>query len=126
LNKKFTKGLALISLFVLALLTLFSYEIYNYGNPFQVFSQDSDTEIQVFGQDSNTENMSNETQIRKILEEGYLSNDFDIIIQSIDTVASYGTMAVDDLLRFSEVISDFQLKKYIFLKIQEIKDNTTK
>jgi hypothetical protein len=111
---------------VLALLTLFSYEIYNYGNPFQVFSQDSDTEIQVFGQDSNTENMSNETQIRKILEEGYLSNDFDIIIQSIDTVASYGTMAVDDLLRFSEVISDFQLKKYIFLKIQEIKDNTTK
>ena len=114
MNRKSTKRLALIS-FALALLTLFSFEIYNYGNPFQVF-----------GQDSNTEYMSNETQIKKILEEGYLSNDFDIIIQSIDTVSSYGTMSVDDLLRFSEVISDFQLKKYIFLKIHEIKDNTEK
>jgi hypothetical protein len=115
LNRKYTKRLALISLFVLPLLTLFTFEIYNYGNPFQVF-----------GQDSNTANMSNETQIRKILSEGYLSNDFDIIIQSIDTVASYGTMSIDDLLQFSERIDDFQLKKYIFLKIQEIKDNTKK
>ena len=111
MNRKYTKCLSLTSLIALALLTLFSFEIYNYSNPFQVF-----------GQNSNTENMSDEeTQIRKILEEGYLSNDFDIIIQSIDTVASYGTNAVDDLLQFSEKIDDFQLKKYVFLKIQDIK-----
>lgn len=116
MNRKYTKCLSLASLIALALLTLFSFEIYNYSNPFQVF-----------GQDSNTQNMSDEeTQIRKILEEGYLSNDFDIIIQSINTVSSYGTTAVDDLLRFSEKIDDFQLKKYIFLKIKDIKTESKK
>ena len=111
MNRKYTKCLSLASLIALALLTLFSFEIYNYSNPFQVF-----------GQNSNTENMSDEdTQISKILEEGYLSNDFDIIIQSIDTVASYGPLSIDDLLRFSEKIDDFQLKKYVFSKIKDIK-----
>jgi hypothetical protein len=108
LNKKYIKHLTLISIFIISFLTLFSFEIYSYGNHFKVFGQDT----------------NDEEQIEKILYQAYLSNDFNILVQSINTVASYGTIAIDNLVEFSEKVSDFQLKKYIFSKIEEIKNNT--
>jgi predicted nucleic-acid-binding Zn-ribbon protein len=60
-------------------------------------------------------------QIRKILNEASMSDNFDFIKMSIDTVSTYGMIAIDDLIDFSEKLFDVELKKYIVIKIKDIK-----
>jgi hypothetical protein len=61
-------------------------------------------------------------QIRKILNAASMSDNFDFIKMSIDTVSTYGMIAIDDLIDFSEKLFDFELKKYIVINSTR-KDN---
>ncbi len=65
--------------------------------------------------------MSEEEQIKKILDKAYLSGDSNWRIKSVDTVANYGKIAIDHLLDFNERIMDDEIRRYVMTKIQEIK-----
>lgn len=62
-----------------------------------------------------------EEQIKKILNEAWISSDKDFRLKSIDAVALYGKIAIPHLLTFKSTINDIELKNYIMTKIQEIK-----
>jgi hypothetical protein len=65
--------------------------------------------------------LSEEEQVESILDQAWVSMDKDFRKQAVDTVAEYGQMAINHLLKFNNRIVDEEIKGYVIKKIQVIK-----